>query len=181
MFRKTSVENQEPNGGDRSQDEPHPEVGPFVYQFRHSIDSDTDEDPHTTLVRRADKTCKIHACMHAVNFVLKNTENWDIVHETHVYWRSFLFVTFLQLWSSDFAHAHGIRASVTVQRINSEEYTKVEHVISGFASLKFLSVINLTKLFFCFTFSLFGAIVHTFCFWNTVVCSGWLQLGKWSF
>ena len=74
-------------------------------------------------------------------------------NETHVYWRSFLFVIFLQLWGSDFAHVHGIPASVTVQRTNSEEYTKVEHVISGFTSLKFLSVIILTKLFFCFTFS----------------------------
>ena len=39
------MENQEPNE-DRSQDDPHPEVGPSVHQSRHSIDSDTDEAPH---------------------------------------------------------------------------------------------------------------------------------------
>ena len=39
------MENQEPNE-DRSQDDPHPEVGPYVCQSRHSIDSDTDEAPH---------------------------------------------------------------------------------------------------------------------------------------
>ena len=41
------MENQEPNE-DRSQDDPHPEVGPSVYQSRHSIDSDPDEAPHTS-------------------------------------------------------------------------------------------------------------------------------------
>ena len=45
-FRNTNVENQEPNE-DRSQDDPHPEMGPSVCQSRHSIDSDTDESPHT--------------------------------------------------------------------------------------------------------------------------------------
>ena len=44
-FRNTNVENQEPNE-DRSQDDPHPDVGPSVCQSRHSIDSDTDEAPH---------------------------------------------------------------------------------------------------------------------------------------
>ena len=44
-FRNTNVEKQEPNE-DRSQDGPHPEVGPSVYQSRHSIDSDPDEAPH---------------------------------------------------------------------------------------------------------------------------------------
>ena len=44
-FRNTNVENQEPNE-DRSQDDPHREVGPFVYQSRHSNDSDPDEAPH---------------------------------------------------------------------------------------------------------------------------------------
>ena len=43
-FRNTNVENQEPNE-DRFQDDPHPEVGPFVCQSRHSIDSDPDEAP----------------------------------------------------------------------------------------------------------------------------------------
>ena len=43
-FRNTIVENQESNE-DRSQDDPHPEVGPPVCQPRHSIDSDTDEAP----------------------------------------------------------------------------------------------------------------------------------------
>ena len=45
-FRNTKVENQEPNE-DRSQDDPHPEVGPSVYQSRHSNDSDPDEAPHS--------------------------------------------------------------------------------------------------------------------------------------
>ena len=45
-FRNTNVENQEPNG-DRSQDDPHPEVGPSVYQSRHPIDSDPEEAPHS--------------------------------------------------------------------------------------------------------------------------------------
>ena len=44
-FQNTNVENQEPNE-DRSQDDPHPEMGPSVYQFRHSLDSDPDEFPH---------------------------------------------------------------------------------------------------------------------------------------
>ena len=44
-FRNTDVENQEPNK-DRSQDDPHPEVGPAVCQSHHSIDSDPDEAPH---------------------------------------------------------------------------------------------------------------------------------------
>ena len=44
-FRNTNVENQETNE-DRSQDDPHPEVGPSVCQSRHSIDSDTNEAPH---------------------------------------------------------------------------------------------------------------------------------------
>ena len=38
-FRNTNAENQEPNE-DRSQDDSHPEVGPAVYQSRHSNDSD---------------------------------------------------------------------------------------------------------------------------------------------
>ena len=46
MFRNTNVEKQEPNGY-RSQDDPHPEVGPAVYQSRHSIESDPDGAPHT--------------------------------------------------------------------------------------------------------------------------------------
>ena len=73
---------------------------------------------------------------------------------------SFLYF-FLQIWGSDFAHAHGILASVTDQGTNSEEYTKIEHVISGFANSKFPFVIILAKLFFRFTFSLIGAIVHS--------------------
>ena len=45
-FRKTNVENQGTNEDD-SQSDPHPEVGPSVCQSRHSIDSDTDEAPHS--------------------------------------------------------------------------------------------------------------------------------------
>ena len=44
-FRNTNVEKQEPNG-DRSQDYSHPELGPPVYQSRHSIDSDPNEAFH---------------------------------------------------------------------------------------------------------------------------------------
>ena len=47
-FRNTNVENQEPNE-DRSQDDPHPEVGPSVCQSRHSYDSDTNEAPHINI------------------------------------------------------------------------------------------------------------------------------------
>ena len=46
-FRNKNVENQEPNE-DRSQNYPHPEVGPSVYESRHSNDSNPDEAPHTT-------------------------------------------------------------------------------------------------------------------------------------
>ena len=44
-FRNTNVENQEPKE-DRSQEDPHAEVGPSVCQSRHSVDSDPDEAPH---------------------------------------------------------------------------------------------------------------------------------------
>ena len=39
------MENQDPNE-DRSQDDHHPRVGPSVYLFRHSNDSDSDGAPH---------------------------------------------------------------------------------------------------------------------------------------
>ena len=45
IFGNTNVENQEPNE-DRSQDDPHPNVGPSVCQSRHAIDSDPEEAPH---------------------------------------------------------------------------------------------------------------------------------------
>ena len=44
-FWNTNVENQDPKE-DGSQDDPHLKVGPFVYQSRHSNDSDPDEAPH---------------------------------------------------------------------------------------------------------------------------------------
>ena len=44
-FRNTNLENREPNE-DRSQVDPHPEVGPSVCESRHSYGSDTDEAPH---------------------------------------------------------------------------------------------------------------------------------------
>ena len=44
-FQNTNVENQEQNK-DRSQGDPHPEVGPSVCQSRLSIDSDTDKASH---------------------------------------------------------------------------------------------------------------------------------------
>ena len=40
-----TLKNQEPNG-DRSQTDPHPEVGSSVCRFFHSVDSDPDEAPH---------------------------------------------------------------------------------------------------------------------------------------
>ena len=43
--RNTNMENQE-SKEDRSQDDPHPEVGPSVYQSRHSNDAHPDEAPH---------------------------------------------------------------------------------------------------------------------------------------
>ena len=46
-FRNINVENQDSNE-DRSQDDLHREVGPSVYQPRHSNDSDPDEAPHST-------------------------------------------------------------------------------------------------------------------------------------
>ena len=52
-FRNTNVEYQEPNE-DRSQDDPHLEVGPSVYQSRHSIDSDPDEAPHRLRYHKSD-------------------------------------------------------------------------------------------------------------------------------
>ena len=42
--RNANVENQEPNG-DRSQSDPHPEVGFSVYQSHHSVNSDPDDAP----------------------------------------------------------------------------------------------------------------------------------------
>ena len=48
-FRNTKVENQERNE-DRSQDDPHPEGGPSVYQSHDSIDSDPDEAPHNFIL-----------------------------------------------------------------------------------------------------------------------------------
>ena len=49
-FWNTNVENEEPNE-DRSQDDPHPEVGHSVYQSRHSNDSDPDEAPHNNILK----------------------------------------------------------------------------------------------------------------------------------
>ena len=44
--RNTDVENEEPNG-DRSQNDHRPEVGSSVFQYRHSVDSDSDEACHS--------------------------------------------------------------------------------------------------------------------------------------
>ena len=49
LFRNINVKNQEPNE-DRSQDDPHPEVGPSVYQSRYSNDSDPNEGPHKYVI-----------------------------------------------------------------------------------------------------------------------------------
>ena len=83
---------------------------------------------------------------------------------------------FLHICGSDFAHAHGIPASVTDQGTNSEEYTKFEHVIFGFASSKFPSVIILARLLFRLTISIFGSVVHNSTSHDTAACSGQLQL-----
>ena len=48
-FRNTNVKNQEPNE-DRSQDDPHPEVGPSVCRSRPSTDLDLDEARHMVTV-----------------------------------------------------------------------------------------------------------------------------------
>ena len=45
-YRNTNVENQEPNE-DRSEDDPHSEVGPSVYQSRDSNDSHPGETLHS--------------------------------------------------------------------------------------------------------------------------------------
>ena len=50
--RNADVENQDPNG-DLSQNDPHPEVGPSVYQSHHSIDSDSNEAPHSIQPEKA--------------------------------------------------------------------------------------------------------------------------------
>ena len=63
-FRNTNVENQEPNE-DRSQDDPHPEVGPSVCQSRHSIDLDPDEAPHRVI------DCAQHKTRYKFNFEFK--------------------------------------------------------------------------------------------------------------
>ena len=44
--RNIDMGNQEPIE-DRSHDDAHPELGPSVYQYRHSIDSDPDETPQS--------------------------------------------------------------------------------------------------------------------------------------
>ena len=43
-FRNTNVENQGTKE-DNSKSDPHPEVGPSICQYRHSLDPDTDEAP----------------------------------------------------------------------------------------------------------------------------------------
>ena len=48
-FRNTNLENQETNH-DRFQDDLHPEKGPTFCQARHSIDSDPNDAPHTSLI-----------------------------------------------------------------------------------------------------------------------------------
>ena len=55
-FRNTKVENQGMNE-DESQSDPHPEVGPSVWQSRHSIDSDTGEahDTMTGVIKQTSK------------------------------------------------------------------------------------------------------------------------------
>ena len=59
LFRNTNVENHEPNE-DRSQDDPHPEVGPSVSQSRHSIDSDTEDAPHIVTVDPEEISYRTH-------------------------------------------------------------------------------------------------------------------------
>ena len=54
--RNTNVENQGTNE-DESQSDPHPEVGPSVWQSRHSVDSDTGE-AHDTMTGVIEQTTK---------------------------------------------------------------------------------------------------------------------------
>ena len=62
-FRNTNMENQGTNEGD-SQSDPHPEVGPFVCQSRHSIDPDTSGN-HNTMTGVIEQTskCPHNACL----------------------------------------------------------------------------------------------------------------------
>ena len=47
-----------------------------------------------------------------------------------------------------FAHARDIHASVTQKSTNSEDNTKVEHLITGFGSSKFATLLFPTSFFF---------------------------------
>ena len=53
------MENQGTNEDD-SQSDPHPEVGPSIYQSRHSLDSDTDEAPDNVTGVREGIRCRPH-------------------------------------------------------------------------------------------------------------------------
>ena len=54
------MENQEPNE-DRSQDDPHPEVGPSVYQSRHLNDSESDEAPYSWSTKNFEKKFHLYS------------------------------------------------------------------------------------------------------------------------
>ena len=58
-FRNTNVKNQNPNE-DGSENGPHPEVGPSVYQSRHSNDSDSDEAPNIVTGVQEGKRYRLH-------------------------------------------------------------------------------------------------------------------------
>ena len=72
-FRNTNVENQEPNE-DRSQDDPHPEVGPSFYQSRHSNDRDPDEAPHNILKGKTWLFESLSQCHHVMAL-----QNWQFL------------------------------------------------------------------------------------------------------
>ena len=90
------------------------------------------------------------------------------------------FVGFSRLWGFDFALARGISSSVTDQGTNSKEYTKVEHVNSGFASSKFPTY-NPNKIIFSLYVFIFRCWSSYFfllrrCFLLWLIASGKMKL-----
>ena len=72
IFRNTNVENQGTNE-DYSQSDPHPEVGPSVCQFRHSIHSDTGET-HDMMTGVIEQTSM---CPHSKSVILISKKDID--------------------------------------------------------------------------------------------------------
>ena len=87
-FRNTKMENEEPNE-DRSHDDAHSEVGPSVYQSRHSNDSEPDEDLHSWSTKNFEKKFTHIFQLSDWEKVLRNIENqtlfwkkwWNLVSD----------------------------------------------------------------------------------------------------